>query len=179
MIWGECGVVVIVLWGWRLADAASLNMKDSLRHHLSPQVKRIWSTSPRLKRFQLFFGTEVTEKEWSCFSKASRCPFSERTGTLKGERWDLYGSKEVCCHLIDAFTHTSHFWKDFEVEAAMRLLNWTEVKEDLVKVMTDSKEWWPADYGRWLPWVEQCDGFYLLHTTLEWTFLKWLAYSKS
>ena len=42
MIWGECGVVVIVLWGWRLAGAASLNMKDSLRQHLSPQVKRIW-----------------------------------------------------------------------------------------------------------------------------------------
>ena len=53
----------------------------------------------------------------------------------------------------------------------MRLLNWTEVKEDLVKVMTDSKEWWPADYGRWLPLVKQCDGFSLtssaVHTTLE------------
>ena len=64
--------------------------------------------------------------------QATGCPFSRRTDPLTDE--NLYGSKE-----------------DLEVEVAMRALNWTEVKEDLVKVMKDSKAWWPADYGHYGP----------------------------
>jgi len=37
--------------------------------------------------------------------------------------------------------------EDFDYAQAFATLNLEEVKADLTKVMTDSQEWWPADYG--------------------------------
>lgn len=41
--------------------------------------------------------------------------------------------------------------KDFDYAKAFEKLDLTKVKEDLYKLMTDSKEWWPADYGNYGP----------------------------
>merc|ERR1711970_461125 len=38
-----------------------------------------------------------------------------------------------------------------EVADAMKNINFTAVKEDLLSLMTDSKEFWPADYGHYGP----------------------------
>ena len=41
--------------------------------------------------------------------------------------------------------------EDFDYAQAFATLNLEEVKADLTKVMTDSQEWWPADYGHYGP----------------------------
>jgi catalase (peroxidase I) len=32
---------------------------------------------------------------------------------------------------------------------AVEKMNWNDVKSDIKKVLKDSKEWWPADYGHY------------------------------
>lgn len=41
--------------------------------------------------------------------------------------------------------------KDFTYAAEFKKLDLKAVKQDLAKVMTDSQEWWPADYGHYGP----------------------------
>ena len=41
--------------------------------------------------------------------------------------------------------------KDFNYEDEFNKLDYKELKDDLYKLMTDSKEWWPADYGNYGP----------------------------
>ena len=40
---------------------------------------------------------------------------------------------------------------DFDYAEAFKSLDLAEVKKDIYAVMTDSKEWWPADYGHYGP----------------------------
>ena len=39
--------------------------------------------------------------------------------------------------------------KDFNYADAFRSINWSEIKQDLHNLMTDSQDWWPADYGHY------------------------------
>ena len=41
--------------------------------------------------------------------------------------------------------------KDFDYAKEFKSLNYEALKKDLTEVMTDSKEWWPADYGHYGP----------------------------
>lgn len=41
--------------------------------------------------------------------------------------------------------------KDFNYAEEFKKLDYYELKNDLYKLMTDSKEWWPADYGHYGP----------------------------
>ncbi len=41
--------------------------------------------------------------------------------------------------------------KDFDYAKEFKKLAYYELKSDLYKLMTDSKEWWPADYGHYGP----------------------------
>ena len=41
--------------------------------------------------------------------------------------------------------------EDFDYREAFERLDYQAVKDDLYKLMTDSKEWWPADYGHYGP----------------------------
>lgn len=43
--------------------------------------------------------------------------------------------------------------EDFNYREAFSALDLTEVKKDLESVMTDSKDWWPADYGHYGPFM--------------------------
>jgi len=40
---------------------------------------------------------------------------------------------------------------DFDYAAAFKALDYGALKADLVALMTDSKSWWPADYGNYGP----------------------------
>jgi len=55
----------------------------------------------------------------------------------------------------DALLHNSPdsdpYGKDFNYAAEFGTLDLEEVKEEITKVMKDSKSWWPADYGHYGP----------------------------
>ncbi len=42
---------------------------------------------------------------------------------------------------------------DFNYADAFNKLPFNEVKKDLYQMMTDSQEWWPADYGNYGPFL--------------------------
>ena len=46
-------------------------------------------------------------------------------------------------------TKTNPLGEDFDYRAAVKTLDYKAVKEDLTKLMTDSQEWWPADWGHY------------------------------
>ena len=41
--------------------------------------------------------------------------------------------------------------EDFDYEAAFNSLDYYALKEDIKKTLTESKDWWPADYGNYGP----------------------------
>jgi catalase-peroxidase len=41
------------------------------------------------------------------------------------------------------------YGKDFNYSEAFNSINYEELKKDLTKFMTDSQDWWPADYGHY------------------------------
>ena len=43
--------------------------------------------------------------------------------------------------------------KDFDYAAEFKSLNLVEVKKDIVKALTTSQDWWPADYGHYGPFM--------------------------
>jgi catalase-peroxidase len=43
--------------------------------------------------------------------------------------------------------------EDFDYAAAFNKLDLTKVKKDIENVLTDSKDWWPADYGHYGPFM--------------------------
>ncbi|MCU0911951.1 MAG: catalase-peroxidase, partial [Rhodobacteraceae bacterium] len=44
---------------------------------------------------------------------------------------------------------SSPLGRDFSYAEAFRKLNYTQLKKDLHALMTDSQDWWPADYGHY------------------------------
>ena len=47
--------------------------------------------------------------------------------------------------------------KKFDYKKEFKKLNFKALKKDLHKLMTDSQEWWPADYGHYGPlFVRSC-----------------------
>ena len=39
--------------------------------------------------------------------------------------------------------------EDFDYESAFNSINYNELKKDVINLMTDSQDWWPADYGHY------------------------------
>lgn len=42
---------------------------------------------------------------------------------------------------------------DFDYAKAFNSINYDELKQDVINVMTDSQDWWPADYGHYGPFM--------------------------
>ena len=78
----------------------------------------------------------------------AKCPFSNksRTGTTSQEWWPS--------RLNLSSLHTNHPAGDpmdegFDYAKAFLSLDLAAVKKDIAAVMTDSRDWWPADFGHY------------------------------
>jgi catalase-peroxidase len=84
-----------------------------------------------------------------------KCPFSGGSlkksaggGTSNRDWWP----NQLKLNILRQHSSLSNpMGKEFNYAEAFKSLNLKEVKQDILKVMTDSKEWWPADYGHYGP----------------------------
>ncbi len=83
-------------------------------------------------------------------STEAKCPFHHTagTGTSNQDWWPNQLNLNI---LHQHSSLPDPMDKDFNYAAAFRKLDLAAVKNDLAALMTDSQDWWPADYGHYGP----------------------------
>ncbi|HEY9184638.1 MAG TPA: catalase/peroxidase HPI, partial [Salegentibacter sp.] len=93
-------------------------------------------------------------KVWEV-NESSRCPFmggavekTAGTGTNNRDWWpDMLN-----LHILRQHSNLSNpMGEDFDYAKEFKSLDLAAVKKDLNELMTDSQDWWPADYGHYGP----------------------------
>jgi catalase-peroxidase len=93
-------------------------------------------------------------KVWEV-NESSRCPFmggavkfTAGTGTTNRDWWP----NQLNLGILRQHSRLSNpMDPDFNYAEAFKSLDLEQVKQDLYDLMTDSQEWWPADYGHYGP----------------------------
>jgi len=83
----------------------------------------------------------------------SKCPFmggnqkeSAGSGTSNRDWWP----NELKLNILrQNGTKSNPMGEDFDYTKAFNSINYQELKADIVALMTDSQDWWPADYGHY------------------------------
>ena len=80
----------------------------------------------------------------------SKCPFNAAAG--QGTSTRDWWPKHLRLDLLHQHSSKSDpMGQDFDYAAAFRSLDLAAVKKDLTALMTDSQDWWPADFGHYGP----------------------------
>ncbi|MHB1215388.1 MAG: catalase/peroxidase HPI [Thiobacillus sp.] len=80
----------------------------------------------------------------------SKCPFVHKVGSAASNR-DWWPNQLPLEILHQHSPETSPMGDDFNYAEAFKRLDLAAVKKDLEALMTDSQDWWPADYGHYGP----------------------------
>lgn len=83
-------------------------------------------------------------------SEESKCPFNHTAGVGRTNR-DWWPNQLRLDLLHQHSPGADPMDKDFDYAKAFTSLDYKALKKDLVKLMTDSQEWWPADFGHYGP----------------------------
>lgn len=79
---------------------------------------------------------------------ASKCPFSQSAGAGSGN--SVWWPKQLRVDLLHQHSSKSDpMGMDFDYAAEFKTLDLAAVKKDLTALMTDSQDWWPADFGHY------------------------------
>ncbi|MGJ7579866.1 catalase/peroxidase HPI [Variovorax sp. RHLX14] len=79
-----------------------------------------------------------------------RCPFSQASGSGRTNRdWWPQALRVDLLHQHSSKSNPME--KDFDYAAEFKTLDLAAVKADLAALMTDSQDWWPADFGHYGP----------------------------
>lgn len=85
----------------------------------------------------------------------SQCPFfngsMKRTAASGAKNEDFWPNQLSLDMLRQHATKSNPMEEDFDYVEAFKSLDLAAVKKDLTALMTDSKDWWPADYGHYGP----------------------------
>ncbi|WP_394540826.1 catalase/peroxidase HPI [Lysobacter enzymogenes] len=83
-------------------------------------------------------------------SKENKCPFNHAAGggTSNRDWWPKQLNLKILHQQAPA---TDPMGEGFDYAAAFRSLDLDAVKQDLHALMTDSQDWWPADFGHYGP----------------------------
>jgi len=81
----------------------------------------------------------------------SQCPVMHGAG-VGGTQNDDWWPNQLNLRVLDQNPPSGNpMGEDFDYAKSFATLNLDEVKADLTAIMTDSQEWWPADYGHYGP----------------------------
>ena len=101
------------------------------------------------------FENEVLKHKTMEHNNGGKCPFSSGKvqasagrGTSNRDWWPHQLNLDI---LRQNSSLSNPMAKDFDYAAAFNSLDLNAVKEDLYALMTDSQDWWPADYGHYGP----------------------------
>jgi len=79
----------------------------------------------------------------------AKCPFSRASGGPGNRDW---WPQQLRLDLLHQHSSKSDpLGKDFEYRKAFKSLDYAALKKDLADLMTDSQDWWPADFGHYGP----------------------------
>ena len=86
-----------------------------------------------------------------------KCPFSSGelskgagSGTSNRDWWP----NELKLNILrQNATKSNPMGDDFDYVKAFNSINYDELKQDVIRLMTDSQDWWPADYGHYGPFM--------------------------
>src|SRR4030095_5864097 len=91
-----------------------------------------------------------TEQRREEMASEAKCPFTHTAGggTSNQDWWP----NQLKLKILNQRTPLSDpMGKDFNYAKEFKSLDLTAVKKDLTAVMTDSQDWWPADFGHYGP----------------------------
>ena len=80
----------------------------------------------------------------------AKCPYNHAAGSGTTNR-DWWPNQLRLDLLSQHSTRSSPMDRDFDYAKAFKKLDYYALKKDLLKLMTDSQDWWPADFGHYGP----------------------------
>jgi catalase-peroxidase len=83
-------------------------------------------------------------------SAESKCPFHAAAGTGTSNR-DWWPNQLRLDMLHQHSPKSDPMGDDFDYRKAFKSLDYAALKKDLAALMTDSQDWWPADFGHYGP----------------------------
>ena len=103
---------------------------------------------------KMYIGVMLPVKEDNVMSEI-KCPMTGRTSrdpSGGGPTNEYWWPKQLKLNVLRQNSELSNpMSKCFNYAEEFKKLDYWQLKNDLYKLMTDSKEWWPADYGHYGP----------------------------
>ncbi len=87
-------------------------------------------------------------------TEPAQCPFrGTRIGGALGSKpqTDDWWPNRLQVELLHQNSPQANPLRDFDSKAAFEKINFEQLKNDIKALLTDSKDWWPADYGNYGP----------------------------
>lgn len=82
----------------------------------------------------------------------NKCPFTGNSGRHHGTSNNDWWPNKLNLNILRQHgSASSPMDDDFDYSAAFQSLDFDALKNDLYQLMTDSQDWWPADYGHYGP----------------------------
>ena len=87
--------------------------------------------------------------EGSVANKMGKCPVMHGSMTSLSSGTMVWWPKALNLEILSQHDSKTNPLKDFDYRKAVRELDFDAVKADVTALMTDSQDWWPADYGHY------------------------------
>lgn len=90
------------------------------------------------------------QKNQTGMEKSGECPFHKGT-RMSMDNKDWWPNQVDLGILRQHSSLSDPMGEDFDYEKAFNSLDYYALKEDILKIMTESQDWWPADFGHYGP----------------------------